>query len=453
MDKVISAQSYWEWFFNKHQDPEPFRSFISSDPILTKIFNFAAVPDIFSTIENNYPFDEKLAELSTITKEDIAHLFDSNIRKGYNRDKKEVSDWLDWLSNRFRLVHTTLRYYQKGKHQFNIDDSLIREETIQSFKERFSICVSGVSEDKKGKRYNWQRIGFFLQDAVLSIKVIPGAPLDNVCEVHYLRKPTKEDVLSTKKILDIGSIENFKLFRPMTDEICYGGFLPELDQDPKSTKDDKRPESTRYLVRFFYKGKELKGDEFKEFNYPIRKRHAEDLNKAKNLIKKVKLQNRVNYLEVEGDGMLNAVMDYNRDLGVPAEFWIKSKIRWLALDLIKKNIRIERTEVHPEIPDESKEDPFEIGEVGQTIKNDRDIEKRESEWLNEAEKAILKACHDDIDRDIVRLLINDEGWKVNRKENYSAIARALETSDNNIRRRLKKIRSRAEKELRKELEK
>ena len=126
MDKVISAQSYWEWFFNKYQDPEPFRSFISSDPILTKIFNFAAVPDIFSTIENNYPFDEKLAELSTITKEDIAHLFDLSIRAGYSGDRKVVAEWLDLLDNLFRLVSTTLRYYENHKQRLNMDNGVLK---------------------------------------------------------------------------------------------------------------------------------------------------------------------------------------------------------------------------------------------------------------------------------------------------------------------------------------
>jgi hypothetical protein len=50
MSKVLSTLDYWEEFFKKYPDKEPFIDFVSQDESLLKIFKFTSWPDISLTV-------------------------------------------------------------------------------------------------------------------------------------------------------------------------------------------------------------------------------------------------------------------------------------------------------------------------------------------------------------------------------------------------------------------
>jgi hypothetical protein len=110
MSKIISITDYWEEFYKLYPDPEPFREFISRDESLVKIYNFTAIPHIFENIKE-YPYEEKLEDLKSISKEDESYLYDLAIKAAENSDAPNESHWLDFIVNLYTLVAVTLNLY------------------------------------------------------------------------------------------------------------------------------------------------------------------------------------------------------------------------------------------------------------------------------------------------------------------------------------------------------
>jgi hypothetical protein len=101
-------ESYWEEFHKAYPDPSRFRSFIAADLTLTKIFNFCSVPSIWEGVKK-FPFDEKIRELDKITSEEREYLSEAHWRI----NDKDKQAWLDYLSNLFDVVCSTVMFKRK----------------------------------------------------------------------------------------------------------------------------------------------------------------------------------------------------------------------------------------------------------------------------------------------------------------------------------------------------
>jgi chloramphenicol O-acetyltransferase len=82
MSKVLSTIDYWEEFHKKYPNLEHLRAFIAEDPILTKMFNIEAVPNILFSAISDYYFEDKIRVAQYISLEDIEHLNNLYIETG-----------------------------------------------------------------------------------------------------------------------------------------------------------------------------------------------------------------------------------------------------------------------------------------------------------------------------------------------------------------------------------
>jgi hypothetical protein len=51
MSKIKNKTNYWEEFYKNNQDTD-LRKFVSEDPILIKVFNFASIPLILQDVNS-----------------------------------------------------------------------------------------------------------------------------------------------------------------------------------------------------------------------------------------------------------------------------------------------------------------------------------------------------------------------------------------------------------------
>lgn len=68
MSEIESVTDYWEEFFKDHPEPTDLWNLIEQDPILKKIYQFAAVPSISEKF-GAYPFSQKIVEFESISEE------------------------------------------------------------------------------------------------------------------------------------------------------------------------------------------------------------------------------------------------------------------------------------------------------------------------------------------------------------------------------------------------
>ena len=126
MPEIESYIDLWQEFYKAHPDPTEFRSFISQDAILTRIFNFSSVPSIWESI-GTFPFDEKSEELDSITKDDRDHL--RRLTQEAIYQKTIEGEWLGHLSDLFQLVTATVKLKEWSEEV--LGHKLTQEEIIE----------------------------------------------------------------------------------------------------------------------------------------------------------------------------------------------------------------------------------------------------------------------------------------------------------------------------------
>lgn len=312
MDKIISQKTYWISFFENNPDPEPFRAFIAADSVLIKIFNIVAVPYILLSIDT-YPFDEKLSELSSISRDEIRYLHELTNKKGYEKNQKPV-EYLDWLVAVYELVRMTLWYYQIHKNRGVLSGEELISEVVSAYREKFSIDEEYVFENNKGEKYTVHRIGRTLPDIWFQILELPGKI--PIAQLHFLNKPTKEDIRYYENEFDVGSVVQFKKFRPHADEITFGN---------NSSNPDK------HTVQFYHEGKKI-GENFK---YPIKSRYEQLTKKYSSRIddKTEMLSEPLPFAE---ERLFRAALKYDPTTDVRPAGWFKANLKHLKQNYLEK---------------------------------------------------------------------------------------------------------------------
>jgi hypothetical protein len=268
MSKVLSTIDYWEDFHKKYHELEPFREFVAEDPILTKIFNIVAVPNILFSAFDKYPFDEKLSEINTIQRDEVSHLYDAVIRSIH---EKKVSEWLDYLIALFELVRITTGYYSYIKKNSDFSAQVLLEHTLRIYKDYFSIHKINICENIKGERFERQLIGRITPEAWFEKLEVPGEVPKIMVRFHFHSEPTEKRIEHLKNHFDAKSVLNYRGFRSLFDDVTYGGFDPSLDNIGRHSK----RVGEKFLVEFFYNGKKID-----DFEYSIRKRFKKELKGA-----------------------------------------------------------------------------------------------------------------------------------------------------------------------------
>lgn len=442
MAKVLSTIDYWEEFHNNNPNPEPFRAFIAEYPTLTRIFNIVAVPNILFSAIDEYPFDKKLSEFSTISRDEVLPLYDADIRSIYG---KKVGEWLGYLIALFELVGATIRFYDYLKKNSNLSGRKLLEHTSSAFNEYISVDKEIIYKTGKSEKLVGQRIGRILPRTLVEFLDVPGEIPKVIAQLHFRFNPTKELIRFLTNHLDFKSVLNFRRFRPLANGVTYGGFHPDLDGGFHS-----RQEGEKFLVEFFYKGKKIG-----RFEYSIRKRFKKELKRAaKDARDPLTRDGYIGYAE---DELLRCIEEFDESKGKPPEHYFRASLKYAPLNIYKSEstTRLEH----------SGDKEYQIGtrKVG-TLKNDwpeaesedeRNIEKhgKPSDKFEKAESkdVVYKlkkfACEDETDEKIIDLWVDGTGLFENSDEiNYSAIARALETYDNDIRRRWEGILKRVNKD-------
>jgi hypothetical protein len=463
MSKTISHTTYWSEFLNNNPNPEPIQAFFAKDPFLTKIFNVVAVPDIFSTIDR-YPFDEKLSEFSAISSDDVDHLYDAQIRKTYESDKKAI-EWLDYLVALFELVGTTIKFYGTFKSSRDFSSQELLEFTSLVFRNFFSIDVKIIYKNTEEEEFREQLIGRIFKEPTLFRTVeVPGEVPKVKVQLYFLFEPKKEYIEFLKTHLDFKSVINFRRFRtirPLADVVCYGGYHPYLDDIefyPKLGID--KIEDQKFLVEFFHKGKKLDN-----FEYSIRKRYMKELRgtakKRKDAI------TRDEYIRFADEELFRCIEQFDESEGKPPAHYIKASLRYVPWNIYKSESttivpdeydkdRIRKTELEHsgeiEMPAEEHETNEEAWSKvwGGDAEERKEISKSDTFEKVWSKDAIIKIknliCKDKIDINIIDMLIDGTGLFKNSDEiNFSGIADALGTYDNDIRRRWEKIQNRVQK--------
>lgn len=112
----MQAKSYWDEFIRRNSDPEPFRRFISEDPALVDLYNFACVPDILESVQD-FPFEQKLTDLQELPKEHVEHAQRIRIES----EDAKAKEWIDYILNRYTLLESTLRLYEQLENGDDIE--------------------------------------------------------------------------------------------------------------------------------------------------------------------------------------------------------------------------------------------------------------------------------------------------------------------------------------------
>ena len=461
VDKIISQKTYWVSFRENNPDPEPFRAFIATDPLLTKIFNIVAIPDIIKAFDA-YPFDEKLSEFSSISKTEIQYLYDLRSTKGFEKNLK-VAEYLDWLVAVYELVHVTIWYYQTLKKLFNFSGEELTEIAVSTFREQFSIDEEFVYENNKGERYTAHAIGRKFPNIMLKILEHPGkVPIP---QLHFRDKPTDEQIQYYKNNFDAGSVVQFRKFSPHAEEITYGGFDPHLDQtglyysNPNLKKD--RIKSEKYIIEFYYQGKRID-----QFDYSIRSRNKKKLLKAAKGKKEPEIRDES--LRFAEDELLRLIKNFRESEGKPPEYYFSASLKHIGENIFKSESTEAVPTVFGEIKRISKRDLEHSGEkeiqtgekeipggyddkYNELKPNPFAPEVSESTYQTVEHKDCLTKikqliCKDEIDIKILELIQDGTGnFKDSDEINYSAIARELHTYKNDVERRLVNIKRRARK--------
>jgi predicted DNA-binding protein (UPF0251 family) len=254
MSKVLSTLDYWEEFFKKYPDKEPFIDFVSQDESLLKIFKFTSWPDI--SLIKQYPFEDKIKEKQSISQKDIDCLNDLYIEAGEDPKREKETLWLEYLASSYELAGTTLRSYRMLKEDTTASQNEIVDSINRHFRYHLAIDKTYIIGEDDGVQTAKRIIG----------RIHPTRRFifinNNMLQIHFLLEPMKNEIKEIKNKLDIKSVINFQRYRPIGpifDRICFGG--------------DYR--SSKHLVEFYFKDKMLD-----KFSYPIRKRFEKLIRKT-----------------------------------------------------------------------------------------------------------------------------------------------------------------------------
>jgi len=219
--KRIEHKSYWQDFYKKNPDPTYFRKIIAQDSILKKIFNFASVPPIFHGIMI-YPFEEKIIELKTISKEDENYLLDKVIRGGSD------TELYGYLVNLLGTVKSTITIKQllDERIHYGWSEEQILSELSETF--RFiSLNQTIKIEYVNGNKETIIRKGRFYPLGIETYeRYNRNTSAKNVGLNIYFPKFMEEE--RVQKLIEIFkwdhfSVESYKQYRdiPGITEICF----------------------------------------------------------------------------------------------------------------------------------------------------------------------------------------------------------------------------------------
>jgi len=284
MSEIESYTSYWDEFLEKDLDSTEFKTIVSQDPILLKLYNFAFYPWSISERIQEYPFNDKISELKVIGEEDEDHLFDKRLYQG-----GETREWFNFFCKRYLLVKHTI----KIKSELDLIYKQATEKEINEYVKW--VFDNHLSQDstKKHKETNGVQITerttgiFFPERIIKDVEVDREKQIFNkktgkyskyktkqyIRQEHYLKKPTKGDIERAFNELDIFSGESFQKYEQIMPNITYGGFHPDLDSGLSY-----KPEFDQYLIEFYHNGKPLtlyvyRGKKYTQFVFPVRKRY------------------------------------------------------------------------------------------------------------------------------------------------------------------------------------
>ena len=116
-----------------------------------------------------------------------------------------------------------------------------------------------------------------------------------------------EQITQDKNHLDTKSVINYRNYRPLLDNISYGGFHPQLD---KGIVNSEKKEGEKYLVEFYHKGQKLD-----HFEYSIRKRYKKSLIKAAKGEDDPEIRNE--YVRIAEAELLRLVENFRESGGKP----------------------------------------------------------------------------------------------------------------------------------------
>jgi hypothetical protein len=461
--KIISHTTYWAEFLNNNPNPEPIQAFTAEDPILTKIFNIAAIPNIFYEFDT-YPFDEKLSEFSTISRDDRDHLYDAEFR---STDGSKESEWLGYMVALYELVGATLRFYDYHKRNSGLSGRKLLEYTFSEFNEHISVDEEIIYETGDSEKKVGLRIGRMLPGTMVEFLVVSGKVPKFIAQLLFRFNPSKELIRYITNHFDFKSVINYKRYRSLAVGVCYGGFDPDLDKSSHNQQED-----VNYLVEFFYEGKKIdlkflhQGKKTDHFDYSIRKRFKpllmKDIWKAEDPIEK---EEQLRYAE---KNLLECIENFNEKKGLPPAFLFTKSLEHIRENIYEKesteNIpkelgkdlkRIRKTELEHSGERDDRRGSWRDDSIEDEDKKERKIEKqgkpsdkfKEAEFRDVARKIRELICEDEIDEKILDLWWNGTGTFEDNDEkiNYSAIAKELGTYDNDIRRRWKRIQNGARK--------
>ena len=435
MPKIISKTSYWNGLDLCSPSLRYFRNFIAEDPILIKIFNFAAVPNILHCDFNKFPLEGKMVEFSTISRAEKDYLYEVDFRKGYESNR-EIVDWLGYIIALFELTKITLQFYDfhKINHNYSEQELIIR--TFWAFRNRFAMDEIIVRQGASGEKIFERTIGREFPSILFKIIEIPGDVPKTIVQFHFALKPSKEYIEFLKTHLDKKSVENLVKYGSIVSSICYGG--PHFDSDQSFYVPAKEIEN--FSVEFLYKGQKI--DSFK---YCIKKRFGRELDRAaRGANDYLTRDERTEYAEKE---LKRCVKNFDGSEGIPPAHYFRASLKHVPQHIYNKfqaPIELEHSgEVKKEgnaqglfegIFKNSMSDPLE----SQTGTH----EKVEHKEIVQEIKRLL--CKDSLDEKIIDSILDETGtFKGSNKINYSAIAEAHGTYINNVKRHWKEIQNRA----------
>lgn len=315
---IESRINYWQEFYKTHPDPSPLRSLVAPHPSLAKIFNFCSVPSIWENTRQ-YPFDDKIAELKTISEKDRQYLSDKHMEHGSNQE------WFDYLNNLLQVVTATVRLKEKlDSDNVKIGGKYSQDEIIKivesEFRRAISVNETLVFKEKNGIQKTVMATGRFWPVRFRIFIEISNRNLGTTKKIyqeHYECLPTDTQIDHDLGDLDRFSVVSFQKHGKDFHNICWGGFHPGLDE----SKYRKPIESEQHIVELYYKGKRLT----KPFVFPIRKRYRP-------LLKKI-VKRRCELLHEAEDKLLEKALRYDDKRGVLPSGYFKSALKYFLSEL------------------------------------------------------------------------------------------------------------------------
>ncbi len=361
MKEIESYKSYWNEFLEKDLDPTKFKSLVSKDAILSKIYNFAFNPWSISESIHEYPFDSKTSELKSISEEEEDYLFDKRLYQ-----KGDLREWFNFLCKRYLLVKHTIKIKSELDRSIKQASEKISKKTIRefvklAFDNHLSQDFTTTYKKTGGIQIIKRTTGLFypvrvIKDFVITTerKILNDETGGHekfktkkyLRQEYYLKKTTGKDIETAFNELDVFSVECFQKHGQIMPNITYGGLHPSLDGSSyQKTLGYIPPEFEQFLIEFYYidpkekdKNKKFKpltyrsknGKKYTQFVFPIRKRFRPLMVAVvkKTLKKYHELLGDEGSLLREAEGkLLETVKKYDPSKGVRPAGFIFSKLK------------------------------------------------------------------------------------------------------------------------------